>query len=183
MCLVSMSGSGEPMFLLPRLLRSCGPSCRLSLAFFFMSLVAPPVLLIISSDSFCSLWSRKKPAQLVGSSSGDTRPSGLTGKDSDAGKDWGQEEKGETEDEMVGWYHQLNGHEFEQTLGDGERQGSLVCCGPWGHKELDTTERLNSTRPLDKVWRRSRDWSRGSQNTNTRDECYLCRASRAPSTV
>ena len=56
-----------------------------------------------------------------------------------------------TEDEMVGWYHQLNGHEFEQTLGDGERQGSLVCCGPWGHKELDTTERLNSTRPLDKV--------------------------------
>ena len=56
-----------------------------------------------------------------------------------------------TEDEIVGWYHQLNGHEFEQTLGDGERQGSLVCCGPWGHEELDTTERLNSTRPLDKV--------------------------------
>ena len=49
-----------------------------------------------------------------------------------------------TEDEMVGWHHQLNGHEFEQTLGDGERQGSLVCCGPWGHKELDTTWRLNT---------------------------------------
>ena len=48
-----------------------------------------------------------------------------------------------TEDEMVGWQHQLNGHEFEQTLGDGEGQGSLVCCSPWGHKESDMTERLN----------------------------------------
>ena len=63
----------------------------------------------------------------------------LTGKDPDAGKDWGQEEKGMTEDEMVGWHHQLNGHEFEQTPGDGEGQGNLVCCSPWGHKELDTT--------------------------------------------
>ena len=49
-----------------------------------------------------------------------------------------------TEDEMVGWYHRLNGHEFEQTLGDDEGQGSLVCCSPWGHKESDTTEPLNS---------------------------------------
>ena len=64
----------------------------------------------------------------------------LTGKDPDAGKDWGQEEKGMTEDEMVGWHHQLNGHEFEQAPGDGEGQGSLVCCSPWGHKESDTTE-------------------------------------------
>ena len=48
-----------------------------------------------------------------------------------------------TEDEMVGWHHQLDGHEFEQTLGVGEGQGSLVCCRPWGHKELDSTERLN----------------------------------------
>ena len=48
-----------------------------------------------------------------------------------------------TEDEMVGWHHQLNGHEFEQTLGDGEGQGSLACCSPWGRKELDTTEQLN----------------------------------------
>ena len=47
-----------------------------------------------------------------------------------------------TEDEMVGWHHQLNGHEFEQTLGVGDGQGSLVCCSPWGHKESDTTERL-----------------------------------------
>ena len=66
----------------------------------------------------------------------------LVWKDSDAGKDWRQEEKGTTEDEMVGWHHRLNGHEFEQALGDGEGQGSLACCRPWGHKELDTTEWL-----------------------------------------
>ena len=48
------------------------------------------------------------------------------------------------EDELVGWHHRLNGHEFEQTLGDGDRQGGLVCCSPWGHKELDTTEQLNN---------------------------------------
>ena len=52
----------------------------------------------------------------------------------DAGKDWRQEEKGMSEDEMVGWHHQLNGHEFEQALGDGEGQGSLVCCTPWVHR-------------------------------------------------
>ena len=52
-----------------------------------------------------------------------------------------------TKDEMVGWHHRLNGHEFEQTLGDGERQGSLVCCSPWGHKELDVTGRLNNNMP------------------------------------
>ena len=60
-------------------------------------------------------------------------------KDSDAGKDWRQEEKGTTEDEMVGWHHWLNGHEFELTLGDDEGQGSLVHCSPWGWKELDLT--------------------------------------------
>ena len=54
-------------------------------------------------------------------------------------KDGGQEEKGATEDEMVGWHHRLDGHEFEQALGDGEGQGSEVCCRPWGHKESDTT--------------------------------------------
>ena len=64
---------------------------------------------------------------------------GFTGKDSDAGKDWGQEEKGATEDEMDGWHPWLNGHEFEQTLGYNERQGSLVCCNSWSCKELDTT--------------------------------------------
>ena len=61
----------------------------------------------------------------------------------DAGRDWGQEEKGATEDEMAGWHHRLNGHEFEQSRGVGDEQGSLVCCIPWGCKELDTTERLN----------------------------------------
>ena len=50
-----------------------------------------------------------------------------------------------TDDEMVGWYHQINEHEFEQTLGDSEGQGSLACCSPWGHKESDTMERLNNS--------------------------------------
>ena len=63
----------------------------------------------------------------------------LIGKDLDAGKDSRQEEKRGTEDEMVGWHHRLNGHEFEQTLGDGEGQGSLTRCSPWGRKESDVT--------------------------------------------
>ena len=67
----------------------------------------------------------------------------LIRKDPDAGKDGRQEEKGTTEDEMVGWDHQLNGHEFEQVLGVDDGQGSLACCSPWGCKESDTTERLN----------------------------------------
>ena len=61
------------------------------------------------------------------------------------GKVWRQKEKGMTEDEMVGWHHQLNGHGFGWTLGVGDGQGGLVCCGSWGHKELDRTERLNWT--------------------------------------
>ena len=64
----------------------------------------------------------------------------LIRKDPDAGKDWKKEEKQMTEDEMVGRHHWLNGHEFEQALGDGEGQGSLVCHNPWGHKESSTTE-------------------------------------------
>ena len=67
----------------------------------------------------------------------------LTGEDPDAGKDWGWENR-VTEDEMVGWHHRLNEHEFEQTPGDSEGQESLVCCSPWGCKELDTTEQLNN---------------------------------------
>ena len=63
----------------------------------------------------------------------------------DAGKDWGQEEKGMTEDEMVGWHHWLNGHEFEWTQGVGDWQGGLEYCDSWGHKESDTKERLNWT--------------------------------------
>ena len=68
------------------------------------------------------------------------------GRDPDDGKDGRQEEKGTTEDEMVGWHHQLNGCEFEQAPGDGEGQGSLVCCSPWGCKESDTTEQLNKNK-------------------------------------
>ena len=69
----------------------------------------------------------------------------LIGKDLDAGRGWGQEEKGMIEDEMAGWHHQFNGHEFEWTLGVGDGQGGLACCDSWGCKESDTTERLNWT--------------------------------------
>ena len=75
----------------------------------------------------------------------------LVGKDPDVGKDWRQEEKGVTEDEIFGWHHWLNGHEFEQTLGDSEGQGSLACCSPRGRKESDTTERLNNNIKLSKL--------------------------------
>ena len=67
----------------------------------------------------------------------------LIGKDPDAGKDWRQEEKGMTEDEMVGWHHWLDGHGFGWTPGVGDGQGDLACCGSWGHKEMDATEWLN----------------------------------------
>ena len=66
-------------------------------------------------------------------------------KDPDAGKDWGQEEKGTTKDEMVGWHLRLNGHGFGWTLGVGDGQGGLVCCSSWGRKKLDTSEQLNWT--------------------------------------
>ena len=69
----------------------------------------------------------------------------LIGKDPDAGKDWGQEEKGTTEDEIAGWHHRLNGHEFGWTLRVGDGQGGLACCGSWGCQESDMTERLNWT--------------------------------------
>ena len=72
----------------------------------------------------------------------------LIGKDPGAGKDWMQEEKGKTEDEMVGWHHWFYGHNFEQALGVGDGRGSLVCCSPWGLKESDTTERLNWTETI-----------------------------------
>ena len=83
----------------------------------------------------------------------------LIRKDPEAGKDWSQE-KGMTEDKMVGWHHWFSGHEFEQALGNGEGQGSLACCTPWGHKESDTTEQLNNcfilpknlSRECDHLW-------------------------------
>ena len=72
----------------------------------------------------------------------------LIGKDCDAGKDWRQEEKGTTEDEMIGWHHWHNEHGFDWTLGVGDGQGGLAYCGSWGCKELDTTEWLNWTQQL-----------------------------------
>ena len=78
----------------------------------------------------------------------------LTGKDPDAGKDWRQEKKGMTEDEMVGWHHRLDGHEFEQASGVGDGQGSLTCCSPWGHKGrtwLSTWTELNWTEKINKI--------------------------------
>ena len=86
----------------------------------------------------------------------------LIGKYPDAGKDWRQEEKGTTEDEMVGWHHQLHGPEFEQVLRVGDRQGSLACCSPWGCKELHTTEGLNWTEVI-KV------------NINNKNHWYVCK--------
>ena len=68
---------------------------------------------------------------------------GHIGKDPDAGRDWGQEEKGTTEDEMAGWHHRLDGHGFGWTPGVGDGQEGLACCNSWGRKESDTTERLN----------------------------------------
>ena len=75
----------------------------------------------------------------------------LIGKDSDAGRDWEQEEKGMTKDEMTGWHHWLDGHESEWTPGVGNGQGGLACCNSWGCKELDTTERLNWTELMCKI--------------------------------
>ena len=76
----------------------------------------------------------------------------LIGKDPDAGRDWGQEEKGMTEDEMAGWHHWLNGCESERTLRVGDGQGSLASCDSWGRKELDKTERLNWTELNAYIW-------------------------------
>ena len=75
----------------------------------------------------------------------------LIGKDPDAGKDWRREQKGTTEDEIVGWHHCLNGCKFERAPGDGEGQGGLVCCSSWYHKESDTTESLNNNKDMAKT--------------------------------
>ena len=78
----------------------------------------------------------------------------LIGKDSDSGKDWRQEEKGATKDKMVRWHHWLNGHEFDQTLGGSEGQGSIVCYSPWGLKESDMSEWLSNKLP----WAQTQFW-------------------------
>ena len=82
----------------------------------------------------------------------------LIWKDSDAGRDWGQEETGTTEDEMAGWHHWLNGHEFEWTPGIGDGQGGLVCCDLWGRKESDTTS--DWTELMTVIW-----WIRGENHS------------------
>ena len=95
----------------------------------------------------------------------------LIEKHPDAGKGWRQKEKGTTEDEMVGWHHQLDGHEFEHAPGIGDGQGNLPCCSPWGRKESDTTKRLNWTEKLSgsckgiQVW----NWGTLGQNMTTND--------------
>ena len=94
----------------------------------------------------------------------------LIGKDSAAGRDWGQEEKGMTEDEMVGWHHRLDGHEFEWTPGVGDGQGGLACCDSWGHTESDTTERLNWTE-LNWTSYRGLPWGLSGKE-------YICNAGR-----
>ena len=81
----------------------------------------------------------------------------LVGKDPDAGKDWRQEEKGAAENEIVRWHHRLNGHEFEQTLGDSEGQGSLACCNPWGYEESDMAEQLNNIQCCEILWLKKMD--------------------------
>ena len=89
----------------------------------------------ITADGDCSHETKRWPPD---------RKSWLIWKDPDTGKDWGQKKKGITEDEMIGWHHQLDGHEFEQAPGVGEGQGSLVCCSPRGCKQSDTTEWLSN---------------------------------------
>ena len=93
-----------------------------------------PWIFIIKTDATAEapiLWSPDAKSQLIG-------------KDPGAEKDWRQEEKGMTEDEMVGWHHRVNGHEFEQTQGDSVGQGTLACCSPWACQESDTTKWLNN---------------------------------------
>jgi len=113
--------------------------------FFSLCMVIRLENLAIWSSLPC-LWSNAMLSFITSSSSHlTTSKNWLIGKDPDAGKDWRQEEKGMTEDEMVGWHHRLDGHESEQAPGVGDGQGSLACCSPWGRKELDMIEWLNWT--------------------------------------
>ena len=95
----------------------------------------------------------------------------LTEKDPYGGKHWGQEEKGVAEDEMVRWHDWLNGHELEQTPGDSEGQGSLVCCTSWGHKELDTTQPLKWTERVS-WWSERREWKSWLKTQYSKNEYH-----------
>ena len=97
----------------------------------------------------------------------------LIWKDPDAGKDWGQEEKGMTEDEMVGWHHRLDGHGFEWTPGVGDGQGGLRCCGSWGHKESDTAEWMNWAKLLGRKVMTSLDSILKSRDITLSTKAYL----------
>ena len=107
----------------------------------------------LQGDPTSPFWRRSALGFLLGNDAEAETPvvwppyvkSSLIGKDSDAGRDWGQEEKGTTEDEMARWYHQLDWTESEWTPGVGDGQGGLACCYSWGHQESDTTEWLNWT--------------------------------------
>ena len=94
----------------------------------------------------------------------------LIGKDSDAGRDWGQEEKRTTEDEMAGWHHWLDGRGFGWTPGAGDGQGGLACCNSWGHKESDTTERLNWT----ELNRTELNWTKEKENVEISQRENYC---------
>ena len=105
----------------------------------------------------------------------------LTGKDPDPGKDWKQQEKRATEGEMVGWHHWLNGHQYEQTLGDSEGQGRLLCCSPWGHKETQLsdwrTKLLLTTlgeKVSSKIWMGSKEWNQNLNSGNMYLNWYNC---------
>ena len=105
----------------------------------------------------------------------------LIWKDPDAGKDLRWEEKEMTEDEMVGWHHWLNGHEFEWTLGVGDGQGGLACYSPWGRKESDTTERLNRTELYYLTFNcadlmQSKSLVDGKDSWGFKDSCIACQA-------
>ena len=95
--------------------------------------------------------------------------SGLIGKVSDAGRDWGQEEKGTTEDEMAGWHYRLDGREFGWTPGVGDGQGGLACCDSWDHKELDTIEQLNWTERWHKA---NKQTTKNPQEYSQEQRCY-----------
>ena len=97
-------------------------------------------------------------------------------KDPDAGQDWRQEEKGATEDEMVGWHHWINGHESEQAPGDGEGQGSLACCSPRGQEKLDMTEWLNNNndKTSEEIASALGSWCQGGREVDWRQTWGVC---------
>ena len=122
-------------------------------------------------------WNRGRGGAERGRRAGEKKPlvwpchakSWLIGKHSDAGRYWGQEEKGTTEDEMAGWHHWLDGRESEWSLGVGDGQGGLACCDSWGRKESDMTERLNWTEHRNVNYK----WKQGDNDREGENDDYL----------